>query len=397
MIEQTRETTHITQNSAQSSLMRHIRFLSADLGPRRPASPAERAAADYIETELSNIGIYDVQRDSFEATPQLAYKVVPPFILGTLGTLLSLGRSPFRRVLGALMAFAAAFLIPSVWRLRRMPWEIALPRGHSQNIIARLKPTGKTHRKIVILTNLDSAHHKFTADPQLVFLTPFLAPLAVFGLIFGGLLSLFDRLAWLRLLVVPAAGFGALHHSADDLTGSVPGANDNASGLSVALTTAESLSDQPLTNTDVVLAFTGCAESGGEGLHAFLDHHTDEFRNALFIEIESVGSGELCYVTHHGLSFLSSYDSDPDALRLAERVAAARPELGAMGKPMLMVSGQSILADRGLRGLTLTAYDRLTGRSPNRHRYSDTIHAIQPETVERAAQFVWQLLKTYDA
>lgn len=378
-----------------ANLMRHIRFLSADLGPRRPASPAERAAADYVQRELA--GIVNVRQEPFEGTPQLAYKVVPPFLIGTLGMLLAFGRNPVRRTLGALLAFSAAFLIPSVWRWRRMPWEGVLPRGQSQNVIAQIPAMGTPQRKVVIVAGLDSAHHKFTADPRLVFLTPFLAPLAVAGLSVGGVLSLINRLRWVRLLVIPAAAFGALHHTVDDLTGSVPGANDNASGAALALALAQKLNEQPLANTEILFAFTGCTESGGEGLHAFLNRHGGELHDALFIEIEAVGAGELCWVTRHGLSPLSSYDSDADLMQTAERAAAACPQLGALGKPMLMVDGVSILADEGLSGITITGYDRLSGCSPHRHRYDDTIQAIQPESVERAARFVWEMLQVIDA
>ncbi len=378
-------------------LMQHLRFLSVDLGPRRPTSAAEHAAASYVRRELSAAGIGVVTVQPFEGSPQLAYKLVPPLIMGAFGLLLTIGRAGrVRRLGGALTAFGAALMIPSAWRLRWMPWEAVLPHRPSQNVIARIKPINAVQRKVVLLASLDTAHHKFSADPRLVDVTPLLAPLTVVGLIGGGVLALLNQFGWLRFLIAQTAMGAALTHTLDDLTGSVAGANDNASGVAVLLTLAENLTAQPLSNTEIWLVFTGCSESGGDGLRTLLDTYAEPLRDGLFIELEAVGTGELCWVTRHGLNPLSAYQSDPLVMQLAEQVAAAHPELGLMGKSMQMVDAVALLADYGLRGLTLTSYDRLSGHTPNRHRFTDTISAIQPATVERAARFTWELLRLHE-
>jgi len=79
-----------------------------------------------------------------------------------------------------------------------------------------------------------------------------------------------------------------------------------------------------------------------------------------------------------------------------ERVADARPDLGLMGKEMLTVDEAALLWDHDLRAVTLMGYDRVTGMIPNWRQNSDTIHEINPATVERAAHTVWTTARVVD-
>ena len=72
---------------------------------------------------------------------------------------------------------------------------------------------------------------------------------------------------------MPVQGFalGMCLHA--DFTPFSPGANDNASGVAVALALAKELSKKPLSHTEVHLAITGCEEVGAYGMAAFLEQH----------------------------------------------------------------------------------------------------------------------------
>ena len=54
---------------------------------------------------------------------------------------------------------------------------------------------------------------------------------------------------------------------------SVPGANDNLSGVGVVLALAERLGDQPVEGLRVLLVSTGSEESFSEGMHGFARRH----------------------------------------------------------------------------------------------------------------------------
>ncbi|NDJ75263.1 MAG: hypothetical protein GYB65_03300, partial [Chloroflexi bacterium] len=71
-------------------------------------------------------------------------------------------------------------------------------------------------------------------------------------------------------------------------------------------------------------------------------------------------------------------------------------DLGLMGKAVLTLDEVSLLRDRDLRAVALMAYDRVTGLLPNWRQNSDTIHAIEPQTVERAAQALWTMTQLMD-
>jgi hypothetical protein len=64
---------------------------------------------------------------------------------------------------------------------------------------------------------------------------------------------------------------------------------------------------------------------------------------------------------------------------------------------MLLIDDLSPIADWGFSGITIAGYDRLTGYAPHIHQKSDQIEAIEPETLERAAQFVLEMIRQLDA
>jgi Zn-dependent M28 family amino/carboxypeptidase len=80
-----------------------------------------------------------------------------------------------------------------------------------------------------------------------------------------------------------------------------PGANDNASAVGTLLALAERLKDQPLQNTALWLAFTGCEESGCDGMKTLIREHGNMLRDAIFIDVEMVGIGDrLSYIAEEG-------------------------------------------------------------------------------------------------
>jgi Zn-dependent M28 family amino/carboxypeptidase len=98
-----------------------------------------------------------------------------------------------------------------------------------------------------------------------------------------GLRRLGAALLWLSLAVC-----------VDLLTSpTVPGANDNATGVAAQLALARRLAADPLPHTDVLLVATGCEESGMGGMGAFLrgaGAGLDPERT-LVLSLDTLGSG----------------------------------------------------------------------------------------------------------
>ena len=98
--------------------------------------------------------------------------------------------------------------------------------------------------------------------------------------------------AWIGLVLAIFHFLGWFTGVTADLGRYSPGANDNASSVGTILALAERLRDQPLQNTEIWLAFTGCEESGCDGMLSLIKEHGNELREALFIDFEMVGIGD---------------------------------------------------------------------------------------------------------
>ena len=144
------------------------------------------------------------------------------------------------------------------------------------------------------------------------------------------------------------------------------------------------------------LAFTGSGTATCTGADVLATAYGEAWKEALWVVVDHVGAGELCWVTRHGISPYAYYYPHPDAVRVIERTADARPDLGLMGKAVLTVDELAILRDRDLRAVALMGYDRASGLIPHWWQVSDTIHAVVPETLERAAHACWTTARVMD-
>ena len=112
------------------------------------------------------------------------------------------------------------------------------------------------------------------------------------GVYFLAVLTRWQLFAWLGLILAVFHFLGWFTGVTADLGRYSPGANDNASGVGTILALAERLKGQPLEHTEIWLAFTGCEESGCDGVLALIKEHGNALREALFIDFEMVGIGD---------------------------------------------------------------------------------------------------------
>lgn len=176
----------------------------------------------------------------------------------------------------------------------------------------------------------------------------------------------------------------------------IAGANDNATAVACLLGIAAALRETPLHETEVWLCFTGAEEVGMLGVHALLDAYGNELRDAQFIDFEMVGSAEVAYLTRHSsLTFFHAYTPDPGSLALAQRTAAAHPELRIGARELVIFEEVAALRHRGFAGLCIAGIGP-DGWLENWHLPSDVSTNITPDGVERAARFGLALLQTLD-
>jgi hypothetical protein len=322
-------------------------------------------------------------------------------------------RSPAGEVPALFISILAfAFSLFMMWRkftFRSYPLRNALPHGNSQNVLAIIPPTGvpgegrRSPQQVVFIAHLDS--HRavlWFATDFLVKLYAAITPVAIAGLILAPIEYALAILTGLELLMWLAVPLAALHFLAwftgvtADLGQYTPGANDNASAVGVVLTLAERLSKQPLTNTQVWLAFTGCEETGCDGILQVLAEHGEELKDALFIDLEMVGIGsQLAYIRREGVVHRTHIPAQVEKMLLnaGNEYGIRSLDVGSFGA----FTEMGAIWEHGYQGACLLLQPVSQASMPEWHRLTDLPDRLQPEALELAHKFTWKLLNEIDA
>jgi hypothetical protein len=390
------ETTLGTTAAATEALDRWVRLLADEVGPRRPASPAERRAAELVADRLTRRGIV-VERREFLGYPTFALPYGAALALGVSGLPLA-RRRPW---VAAALAAAGAALTSAEDGLVTRPLTRAMARRPSQNVIATIEPRGAAERTACLVCHLDSSRSGLLFDRRfLPYLHAWIATqAAAFGITVAG--PLLRRLRWGRRLIAAAygvllAGLGLLVER--ELRGAdVPGANDNASGAAAAVTLALELHENPLDRIRVLCLFTGCEEAGVLGADAFvreLESSGEDWRSWTFVNFDGVAApATLRFLREEGV--LRKWPADARLARIADQLSGRRPELGLAGthhNAGLTYDTTTILARRG-RAITFSAQDRTI---PNYHSPTDTRENTDTEVLAHAIEVGREMLAAID-
>ncbi len=376
--------------------MEHIRYLVEIVGYRPPTSEGERWASKYIRGVMEKAGI-ESQLETFQSHKTFSYPYMIIFAVSVLGGLLA----PSHGLVGFLVALVGAVGFYGENTCRGWVSRF-LPRDPSQNVVGRIPPKGEVRRTVLLSAHYDTSKTGLPFHPRFVggfrtasiltLVAVFGLPLSILlgGLFWSGLFGLFRCLAviWLLLDLVLL-----LHREVYGKN--VYGANDNASGTGVLLAVAEGLATAPLENTEVWIAATGCEEVGMVGMLALLERHGQELEDALIVNLDGVGAGQLNYITGEGM--IRAYPSDPELLMLAAEVVRETPELGLEPREYraLLTDGYAALV-KGFRAMSVMAFDE-QGVTANWHWETDVIENLEEKNLADTQKFVELLLKKIDS
>ena len=296
---------------------------------RPTASPGERRAAEWLLARLRETGVDgEIELDRAHGTFWW-----PLGLAASAGFVGGLAALRGHRRLGALIAAAAGLaatddLPPGERRLRRL-----LPQRTATTVVAERGPPD-AERTVVLVAHHDAAHSGLVyhpAIPEIVFgrapwliertdtSPPLFAPVvAIPALLAGGALMGQPRLIKAGTALA-AASMAAL---ADiGLRETVPGANDNATGVAVLVAIARALAMRPTENVKVMLVSTS-EEALCEGMLAFARRHFGELprESTFFLTIDTVGSPDLLVLRGEGMLRMREYP--PRALALLDGLAA---------------------------------------------------------------------------
>lgn len=382
-------------------LMSHMKALCKDIGARPPTSRQERQGAEYVKKTLEQLGYQDIEEQTFRSPSSFGWATIPILLLSALAMPLAAIAGQWGKFVGGLILIGCAYILRE-FLLGKWPFfQQLIARGVSQNIITKIAPAETVKRKVYLIGHLDTQKQRFLSPPPITGLFPILVTSLFLSLIFGGIFLfsdlVFNRqgIAWWEWTAGLLIAISLVSFLADESQPHIEGANDNATAVSVLLTLAEILRKQPLRSTEVNFLFTGCEEVICVGMESYLRQYKPRKENTYWIDLEMVGTDNLCYVTKHGVSLLTQYKPAPEMVQLAARTAQKHPDLAVVGKEMIIVEEVANLRNRDYKAICLAGYNA-KGYLPNWHRLSDNLENINPETLSRANRFTLALLHEID-
>ncbi len=378
---------------------------------RWPGTDAERRAANRLAERLRKMG----RKVTIEPTyvhPEYALVMAAHVLLAIAGSLVALASAPAGFVI-VLITATSLYLDQNtrLYLIRRLFF-----RRASQNVVSPgAKPTAPA--RLVLSAHYDAAKTGFVFGPRstraakglpetarlllgpirLFFWAGIVPLLAITGLRLGGIdiqgLAIAQLIPTVLLLVTLALLIDI------SLSGVVPGAYDNASGVAAVLSTVAELKDDPPRNLDLWVVLPGAEECNCEGMARWFSAHRKELdaENTFFVNLDSVSFGDVHYLASEGA--IISYELDRRLFDLCEAIATADREDGNRyrARPIRIPFHTDALParTRGFRAISLIGADNGVG-APYYHTHADTPDKLDEDAMTRAVEFTVELVRQID-
>jgi Zn-dependent M28 family amino/carboxypeptidase len=391
-------------SSRDSPLQSVLREVVETLAPidRTPCSPGERQAAEWLAERLRAVGGVEV---ALEDEP--SWGTFPPTatglgLLGMAGGALVLSG---RRAAGALLAAGSfAGVIDEAHNGPRILRRAVRRRRSTVNLIARAGDGADT---LVVLAHHDAPQTGVLFDqtlqkrlyelaPQLLERAKTPLPQWWIGLV-GPLCTIAAAAGSRRAPARAGLAIGALGAAlmADVWRSeTVPGANDNLSGVAALVALAELLRQRPLPGLQVLLVSCGAEETLQDGVRAFMARHRHELapERTCFVNLDTIGSPHPVMLEGEGPVRMEHYTGP----WLRDRVAACaeRLEIPLQRGFRARASTDSVIPSRA--GYPIATLVSMTDwRAPaNYHLPSDVPENLDYDAVADVTRLVYELART---
>ena len=347
---------------------------------RDSAGAGERRSAAWLAGRLREQGA-QVEVQSYRGAPTFGH--VTALLAAT-----ALAGSLTRWRLPAGAAVLALWEADASGRAR--PLRRALPRGEGANVVARVPASGEARGTVVLVAHHDAARTGLMWHPRITEagaarharrrrIDPYALPAAL--AVAGAALGL--RAARVGLAAVVALQLEVARGA------TVPGADDNATGVAVALDLARA----PQEHLDLVVVLPGGEEAGMEGFAAALRRLDLDPARTFVLGLDTLGAGTPIVLEADVGVLRHRYRREDLALADAGAAAAGEPpperwRIGGWTDPLLA-------RHAGLRAISLLSIG--PGHFPHYHRPTDTPEHVDWRSVERCARLARGIVAAYAA
>ena len=383
-----------------ATLLRHVRALAIDIGPRGSTYEGERQGAEYARDEFNRMGLEAIWENF-----QSARSIFLPHIQGSMMMLLAFAIFPLGGQTTAILAalFSLLVIVNELLELgfKDNLFRRIVPKAESQNVFAVIPPAGEHKRDLVLVGHMDTqrtpiffrsprwvkAYNNFTT---IIFIT-YIVQLVLYSL------AIFVPLGWIWYATIPSAICAVIMAAffiEADLSPFTAGANDNATAVGMVLTLAEELKQQPLKHTRVFAVCTGCEEVQHYGMIDWYKRHRAELKDPRAVVFEMLGVDGPAWLMGEGI--IIPFKPDPELASACEQLAAKNPEWGAY--PAKVSGGNTEMADAvraGVPAITLFGLTR-EGVAPFWHQKEDTFDKMNPDALQRNWDFTVALVNEID-
>ena len=306
------------------------RHVIESFGPRAPGSEAERRTQELVRQELTACCDGEVLFEPFQVAGKAFFSMQAVAASILMVSVVLWHAHPLISVGLDLLALSVLYF--QLWRYR-LYLDPFFPKSASHNVYGRISPGGETTRRIILSGHADAA-----CEWRFAYLAPRLFPYFMIALLAGlaGIVLLHlagfiawlaggslweaaQQMQWLQWLLVAGIVLGVFFNN---VSRTVPGANDNLSGTFAAIGIAKHLKESgvQLQNTELGIAILGSEEAGLRGAKVFAERHKAEF--------EDVDTAVIVLETLRDLDHIKVYNRDMNGTVRLDDVCRLLQEAG---------------------------------------------------------------------
>jgi hypothetical protein len=398
-----------------------IKRICTDIGPGSPCSLQEHARAAAIKTEIEKV-TDEARTEGFVCAPEAFLKWFEfASALAVVAALFYyIGLLPYHPLFITTIGLGIAVFILVImvmeFILQREFIDGLFPKKPSENIIGIVKPKSprKPKRILIFGGHHDSAlrfnylHHfklgYFVAEGILIFGVGIFAVglflrwiMLMFALPWTWLVTGFPWYIGIFLPICVFIGFTFTEREKNG--GSVPGAIDNLSAVSILLVIGRILKRHPEilpADTEIRLVSFGCEEAGTRGSRAYVRAHEAELRaaDAVFVNIESIYDPEIEIFTGDRNGTIRN---SPDIVRRLAQAAEAAQAPSRISPFPFAGGGTDALPfrEKGIRAACLFSMKIPSQMVQFYHQPSDTYDKVNPKALQHAIQIAVEFIHRF--